>query len=159
MSYKCLECGHIFEEGELACWNESCGEYCGTPCSETMGGCPKCGGECEETTPCKICGLEHLQEDLNCGVCDECVDEYKHNIDMCFKIGSEDAESVELNCFLASIYSKQDIEYILFEDLKEKQKYIKEFVQKGCEKFIEDDRTWFAERLAEEVSKNEKGKN
>lgn len=155
MAYRCLDCGHIFEEGEQAQWNEDCGEFWGMDCSKKMSGCPLCKGEYEETVPCKICGSEHLEEELDCGVCDDCVDEYKHNIDMCLKIGSEDVEDVELNCFLASIYSRQDIEHILFEHLKEKQKYMKEYVQKDCEKFVEDNRSWFAETLEREVKKNE----
>ena len=45
MAYKCLSCGHVFEEGEQACWTESRGEYWGSPCYETMSGCPVCKEE------------------------------------------------------------------------------------------------------------------
>lgn len=158
MAYKCLECGHIFEEGEEARWSEERGEFWGTSCSEEMIGCPLCKGEYEETAQCAVCGSHHLENELNCGVCDECIDEYKYDIDMCFAIGSQDADTIELNCFLASIYSREEIEHILFETLKEKQKYMKEFVQKDCEKFVEDNRSWFAETLVEEVKKNENAK-
>lgn len=155
MAYKCLECGNIFEEGEQAHWSESRGEYWGTPCSEYMSGCPLCNGEYEETTPCEICGSEHLEEELNGGVCDECIERYQHDIDMCLKIGSNDTDKVELNCFLASMFNKEKIEEILFREFKEAQKYMKI----DCKKFIEQDRSWFGERLAEEVKKNENKKN
>ena len=158
MTYKCVECGNVFEEGEEVRWKEARGEFWGVPSYENMSGCPICKGDYKETTPCKICGSHHLEDELNFGVCDECVDEYKCDIDVCFAIGSQDADTIELNCFLASIYGKEEIEHILFETLKEKQKYMKEIVQKDCEKFVEDNRGWFAENLAREVKKNEKAK-
>ena len=154
MAYICLNCGHIFEEGEQANWEESRGEFWGHACSENMSGCPLCHGEYEESTPCEICGSEHLEEELNGGVCDECIEKYQHDIDMCFKIGSNDTDDVKLNCFLASMFDKEEIEEILFRELKEAQKYR----QIDCEKFIESDRSWFAERLAEEVKRDENAK-
>jgi hypothetical protein len=50
MIYKCVDCGHIFEEGEQAVWYEDRGEFWGVPCSERMTGCPICNGDYEETT-------------------------------------------------------------------------------------------------------------
>lgn len=38
--WRCDDCGCEFEE--LASWEESRGEFWGTPCSETMYGCPHC---------------------------------------------------------------------------------------------------------------------
>ena len=152
MAYKCVECGHIFEEGEQICWDEDRGEFWGSSCSETMSGCPCCGGSYEETKACEICGSEHLEEDLNGGLCDECIDKYKNDFDMCFKIGKNDYDKVELNCFLASVFEKDEIEEILFEELKKRNKY----VTVDCEKFINSDRSWFAERLVEELEKEKK---
>ena len=152
MSYICLDCGHIFEEGEQTEWSENMGEYFGFPCVQYLTGCPKCGGEYEESTPCAICGSEHLEEDLNCGVCDECIDKYKHDIDMCYNVGKYDDEKVEINCFLASMFEKNEIEEILFEELKKRNEYVKV----DCEKFINSDRSWFAERLLEELEKEKK---
>jgi DNA-directed RNA polymerase subunit RPC12/RpoP len=154
MSYKCLDCGHIFEDGEQAHWSESRGEYWGTPCSENMSGCPLCKGEYEETVQCAVCGSEHLEDELNGGVCDECIDSHRYDIDMCFSVGANDTEGVEINCFLASMFDKEEVEEILFRELKEAQKYRKI----DCEKFIESDRSWFAEILAKEVEKDENAK-
>ena len=153
MAYKCLECGNIFDEGEQANWSESRGEFWGVASSENMSGCPLCKGEFEETIPCAICGSEHLAEELSGGVCNDCIDEYKHDVDVCFNIGAEDTESVELNCFLTSIFSKEEIEEILLAVLQERNGFMRSFVNDLCEKFVENDRNWFGERLAEEVKK------
>jgi DNA-directed RNA polymerase subunit RPC12/RpoP len=123
MSYICLDCGNIFEEGEQITFQENMGEHFGVSCSKKISGCPLCGGEYEESTPCVFCGSEHLEEDLNGGLCDECIDKYKNDIEMCFKIGQNDDDKVELNCFLASVFDKEDIEKVLFRELKEREKY------------------------------------
>lgn len=151
MTYKCLECGHIFEEGEEGHYFEN-GECWGVPYSQKIYCCPLCKGDYDVTTPCSICGSEHLEEDLNGGLCDECIDKYKNDIEMCFKIGKNDDDKVELNCFLASVFEKDEIEEILFGELKKLNKY----VTVDCEKFINSDRSWFAERLVEELEKEKK---
>ena len=152
MSYICLDCGNIFEEGKQITFQENMGEHFGEKVYKKITGCPICGGEYEESTPCSICGSEHLEEDLNGGLCDECIDKYKNDFDMCFKIGKNDDDKVELNCFLASVFEKDEIEEILFEELKKRNKY----VTVDCEKFINSDRSWFAERLVEELEKEKK---
>jgi hypothetical protein len=156
MAYICLDCGHIFEEGEQKTRTEERGEYWGTSCSVSIGGCPNCGGEYEEATSCSICGSKHLEEDLNGGLCDECIDKYKHNIDMCFKVGSGDTEAVKINCFLAAMFDEKEIEELLFDRLKKRNGYIKEYIELDCEKFVNSDRSWFGERLLEELEKEKK---
>lgn len=156
MSYICLDCGNIFEEGEQITFQENRGELFGVPCSKKISGCPVCGGEYEESTPCSICGSEHLEEDLNGGLCDECIDKYKHDIDMCFRVGKGDTEAVEINCFLASMFEKEEIEDLLFETLKERNRYMRVYIKADCERFVNSDRSWFAERLLEELEKEKK---
>ena len=39
---KCEDCGEIFEEEDLASWQEDRGEFWGSKCFETMTGCPHC---------------------------------------------------------------------------------------------------------------------
>ena len=74
--YKCLNCGHIFDEGEQHDWKESRGEFWGSPCSEKMSGCPICKGDYEEVKPCKICGsYEHNADET---YCDECKKDVKN---------------------------------------------------------------------------------
>lgn len=53
---KCVECGHIFDEIESVSYEESRGEFWGSPCSETVSGCPLCKGDYEFVTECEICG-------------------------------------------------------------------------------------------------------
>ena len=49
MKYICGECGHIFEEEEIATWSEDRGEFWGQRAYETMWGCPACfSGDIEE---------------------------------------------------------------------------------------------------------------
>jgi hypothetical protein len=153
MSYKCLECGHIFEEGEESRWCESRGEFWGTPCSEEMSGCPLCKGEYEETIPCEICGAEHLKDELTCGVCDECIDERRNDFETCYKLSKDDKTEVKINSLLASLFDSADIEQILKEYVRERCADV------DCSQFIDDDISWFAEMLVKEVKNNEKSKN
>ena len=89
---------------------------------------------------------------MECDVCFECIEKYQYDIDMCFKIGANDTDEVKLNCFLSYMFKKDEIEKILFEKLKERQKY----EQIDCEEFIDCDRSWFAEMLLEEIEKEKK---
>jgi uncharacterized protein YlaI len=61
-TYKCEECGHIFEDGEEARGIESHGEG--------WWGCPKCKGNAQEIKPCKICGT--YNHDIEEYFCDDC---------------------------------------------------------------------------------------
>ena len=73
--YKCADCGHVFEEGEEAVWEESRGEFWGFPCSERMTGCPVCRGEHEKAYECKKCGEWFFKDELEDGLCDDCREE------------------------------------------------------------------------------------
>ena len=72
---KCVECGHIFEDGEWDEWREDIGEYWGAPCSELRYGCPKCHGYFEEATECKGCGEWFFTDELDDGLCEDCQEE------------------------------------------------------------------------------------
>ena len=152
MAYKCLNCGHIFEEGEQACWSESRGEYWGVACSENMSGCPLCKGEYEETVQCAVCGSEHLEDELNGGVCDECIDEYRKDFNACYELSLGETTEIKINSLLASLFDVSDIEQILKEYVRDKWKDV------DCSKFIDEDISWFGEKIAEEVKKNENAK-
>jgi hypothetical protein len=152
MAYKCLDCGHIFEYGEEIRWSESRGEFWGVACSENMSGCPLCKGEYEETTPCEICGSEHLDDELFGGVCDECIDEYRKNFNACYELSVGETTEIKINSLLASLFDVSDIEQILKEYIRDKWQDV------DCSKFIDEDKSWFGERIAEEVKKNEQAK-
>ena len=145
MAYKCLECGHIFEEGEQSRWEETHGLDC--PPYEKMSGCPICKGSYEEAKRCKVCGGEFLEDELLGGcVCEECVEEYSKDFDTCYKISANEKEEIKINALLASLLDIIEIETILYHYLKTKRDI-------DCSKFVNQDKDWFAEKLAEEVSK------
>jgi hypothetical protein len=144
MAFKCLECGHIFEDGEQERWEETHGLNYGP--YEAFSGCPLCKGDYKETTPCKICGSEHLEEELHGCVCEECVEPYRKDWKACFKIGEKEKTSININSFLADMFGVEEIEAILYEFL-EKTKEV------DCSPFVDSDMEWFSERLLEEVSK------
>jgi DNA-directed RNA polymerase subunit RPC12/RpoP len=139
MTFKCYECGHIFESGEENRWTESYGEE--------MSGCPICGGSYEQTKQCSICGAEHLDDELDGGVCEECIEDYRYDIDMCRKLGEKSKEDISINGFFASMYSAEEIEELIWRDMLNTQK-IKAV---DCTPFIEADSSWFAENLVKEV--------
>ena len=51
----CLECGFVFDEDDVATWKEDRGEYWGTPCYESVSGCPRCQGDYMKTYQCNCC--------------------------------------------------------------------------------------------------------
>ena len=146
MAYKCLDCGHIFEDGEEAHWREGRGEFWGFSCSEEMTGCPLCHGDYKETTPCAVCGAEHLEDELFGGVCEECIDVCRKDFDLCEKICTERKE-ISISWLLASIFEPSDIEQILKEYIKERMPDV------DCSAYIDEDIDVFGEALAEEVKK------
>lgn len=74
--YCCIECGHIFDDDEIATWRESRGEYWGSPCYESMSGCPCCKGDYVKTYKCDCCEkwIDGLYIKLNSGerICENC---------------------------------------------------------------------------------------
>lgn len=152
MAYKCLECGHIFDEGEQAVWSESRGEFWGIPCSEEMSGCPLCKGEYEKTVQCAFCDSEHLEDELFGGVCDECIDEYRKDFNSCYELSFGETTEIKINSLLASLFEVSDIEQILKEYIRDRWQDV------DCSPFIDEDKSWFGEKIAGEVKKDENAK-
>ena len=70
MNFICLECGHIFEDGEQGRITETYDTGM-TPLRESHLVCPLCGGAYDEAVYCKTCGkIIPLSE----AVFGECVD-------------------------------------------------------------------------------------
>lgn len=82
----CLECGRVFDEDEIAIWQEDRGEYWGVPCSQMNGGCPSCQGDYVYTYRCRCChkwiGGKYIKLDDDERICENCYTEYE--------IGEED---------------------------------------------------------------------
>lgn len=156
MVYKCLECGHIFESGEQAEWQETHGLDC--PPYERWSGCPICKGGYEETEKCRICGGEFLPDELECGACEGCVSnlkfEYKHNFKKCFSLSAKngDKQKIEINGFLACMFTKSEIEEVLMRELFSSCAG----AEIDCTPYIEADENWFIENaIKEEVGEGE----
>jgi hypothetical protein len=146
MTYICLDCGHIFEEGEEARWSESRGEFWGVASYENMSGCPKCKGNYAKASSCKKCGSAHLEDELNGGVCDDCINEYRKDFDACYKMALCEQTEIKINSLLATLFCESDIEQILIEHIK------KNFPNIDCSEYIDSDIYWFGEQIAKEVS-------
>ena len=71
MMYRCENCGHLFEEGEQAVWEERHG--LDTPPYEQWSGCPICKGGYEEVHQCQECEEWHTGEELYDGWCEKCL--------------------------------------------------------------------------------------
>lgn len=147
---KCLNCGHIFEDGEELRKSEKVGEFWGAPAYEEYPLCPLCeSDEVEETCNCEICGGEFTSDELCCGVCDDCISDYQFDLETCYNIGKNAKEPIEINSFLTAMFSVEEIEKILIENLRKSS----EFIETNCADFINSDKSWFAEQLIEEVKR------
>ena len=70
--YICMECGHIFEDGEEKRWVESHG--LDSPPYEHLSGCPICWGAYTYADICCDCGGAFLPEKLYSGhYCEDCL--------------------------------------------------------------------------------------
>lgn len=88
--FKCDECGHLFEEGEQARWDEDRGELWGGICREEMSGCPLCLSSYSEAIPCKICGKYYSEGEED--YCPDCQDEVEKKFEKMLDEHFTDAE-------------------------------------------------------------------
>lgn len=73
--FKCLNCGHLFDEGEQAVKRDRHGFKDGP--AEEYSTCPVCGyTDLEQTVRCRKCGGEYLEEEMHGHICDKCVSDY-----------------------------------------------------------------------------------
>lgn len=150
MNYICKHCGHIFEDGEAKKYKEtynSCDDR-----GECFEVCPVCNGDFEKAEVCEICRGVFSKDNIFSGVCEDCINKYRKNFDMCYKIANYERKPIELNILLAEIFEPSDIEAILIKHIKSNKNNI------DFSEFIDSDPHWFAEKLAQEVKKNENGK-
>ena len=73
MMYRCENCGHLFEDGEQAVWEERHG--LDTPPYEKWDGCPICKDGYEEVHQCEECDEWHTEDELYDGWCEKCLRE------------------------------------------------------------------------------------
>lgn len=154
MTYKCLECGHIFDEGEEGYIREG-GSFWGSEYSSKEPCCPLCHGDYEETISCEVCGGAFLADELNEGVCEECIEEeikqYSNDISGCFEIAKNDLKEIEINGFLANMFEVAAIEEILLNHLLERAKT----ENIDCTEYINEDKEWFVNQVLKGGENNE----
>ena len=146
MRYECHNCGKRFEEPHII--EEKHG--LDTPPYEKIGVCPYCKGYFEEMQECKICGEYFTEDELTSGVCDECIYEKATDIKFCYNLETE--ETIKINGFIASVFTEEQINEILWNRIKE----INRMVNISCYDFIDSDKSWFAEKLIKEKNDAEK---
>ena len=155
MMYKCCECGHLFEEGEQAVWEERHG--LDTPPYEKWSGCPICKGDYEEVHQCKECGDWNYEDELCDGWCKKCLRE-TINYDTFFEYceANEDAQYLDtfvmceiLNCEFVPWISSDEFHQLMCRTYwervskikREKKVFGKTFSEiiDACIRFIMDD--------------------
>lgn len=99
MMYRCENCGHLFEEGEQAVWEERHGFD--TPPYEKWSGCPICKCDYEEVHQCKECGDWHTYDELYEGWCEKCLRE-SINYDTFFEYCEANKDEHYLDMFVLS---------------------------------------------------------
>ena len=141
MRYQCHNCLRDFEEPDII----------EEPHGEKVGVCPYCKGYFEEMTQCRICGQYFTDDELSGGVCDNCIYEHETDIELCHKLGEEAEETIKINGLIASVFSEEQINEILWNRIKE----INRIINVSCYDFIDSDKSWFAEQLIKE-NKNDR---
>ena len=99
MMYRCENCGHLFEDGEQAVWEETHG--LDSPPYEKWDGCPVCRGDYEEVHQCKKCGEWHTDDELYDGWCEKCLRE-SINYDAFFEYCEANKDEQYLDIFVMS---------------------------------------------------------
>lgn len=154
--FKCYE-GHLFDEPKRL--KEEHGEF--------VYECPECGDSFEEAKRCVFCGEWCRPGELYDGVCEECIHEYDYDWQTCWRFADKEnlKEDIEINSILATLFTAEDIEQILFEHLTKITKPCtgsaaeKDFIRRmtDCSEFIDEDKYWFAGMiLYEDVERRKK---
>jgi hypothetical protein len=141
----CNICGEVISEEELRTYKEIHGySSLGQAFAErfTDFRCD-CGGDYVEATECACCGKWFDNEDLH-GICEGCLEDYE-TLDNAIKIGEQYTEKVEINNFLASVFTAEQINEILATAAKERfADHSKEIVD-----YLECDKQAFSEWVIE----------
>ena len=73
MMYRCENCGHLFEDGEQAVWEENQGECHGVIAMERFTGCPLCYDDYSEAGRCDNCEEWFANKEIYGGWCESCL--------------------------------------------------------------------------------------
>lgn len=144
---KCSRCGTVVRECELETHSQRIGYYGDQPISESLYDYEcSCGGGFEYATQCGVCG-EYFVDDFFClSACEDCIDKELSNVGNLLEQGEESKTLVEINGFLASVFSEEQINEILLNVFEGADK-IKQ--RELAREFYESDRTAFADFMCE----------
>jgi predicted nucleotidyltransferase len=139
--YICENCGKIIEEVpfDYEYWNLSDGFNNAKKIIHEQD-C-SCGGSYEKAKECEICG-DYIKES-GIDICEKCLEDYK-TLDIVLEIGADYEEALSLNGFLASAFTKEEIELILIDTLNNNEK---ERMDKAIKKYINDDVDYFGRHV------------
>lgn len=142
--YKCMKCGEVFDE-YTADWE-----------THDEMACPSCYSpdDYEEARECKKCGDWFTEDEGEGNLCGECFDDFaflhRHDAKKMYKFSEGTTETVEINDFLASRFTVEEIEEILLKELisvQDMQDYVG---------YIERDKMQFAEYIEEVIDNEQK---
>ena len=142
----CLDCGTVFGIDEVERVQDYRGECWGQPAYEEELICPHCkSSDIEDAEECEICGSWCSAEELydNGGICTACLETYSTDKE-CFEAceRNKETESIEINSYLAYMFSESEIEDILLEELAKSanstnvKKLREDFIKENCSVFI-----------------------
>lgn len=146
MMFKCESCGHLFEEGEQAVWEERHG--LDTPPYEQWDGCPVCKGGYEEVRQCKECDDWYTEVELYEGWCESCLRE-TINYDTFFEYCEANKDEQYLDTFVmcdllkceyvpeVSSYEFHDLMVQVYKDRVEQIKHDKAMFGETCLEIID----------------------
>lgn len=145
---RCYGCGILLDHNDTERRPSYLCEYGGASFYEDIEICPVCGSsELEEVEACRVCGEYHIPaprgyDDVQMyeGICEKCLCEA--SVETCVKIARcEGSHLVEINAFLATAFTSEEIEDILIEALKRSPR-------KAVTDYALGDPEWFAEKYA-----------
>ena len=144
--FKCYECEATFSEPRI--YTEKIGEHFGFPAYESFACCPECGGSFDEATQCKICGEWFFDDELDDGICEECLvekkAEYRYNVKACFEVLKDETMQIEINPVLAILLKRSEIE-------EELLKILLECSSTDCSSVISKYEDWFIDEIKKGV--------
>lgn len=137
----CNDCGAVFENPRE--YYEHDTGYHGMEC-------PHCGSDdIDEAERCAECDEWVNENNLVNGLCPACIERHASDYETVKAYGADRKEAVEINGFLAWVYSPEEIEEVLYRDLRKtetlKTNYAKRFATDDPDDFTD----WLNERSAE----------
>jgi hypothetical protein len=143
--FKCCDCGEFFVSPKIR--TENMGEHFGIPAYKGFVCCPECDGDVEQAHQCKICGNYFFDDELDDGICEECLEEkltkYHDKVKSCLEILKDEKIKIEINPVLAMLLKPSVIENILTEYVLNNSF--------DCKDVVDEYEDWFVEKIKEGV--------